>query len=225
MKKTLVLLGSGEFTPAMKEIDQMIAKDIAPPNVAILPTAAGKEGDWWKWVDQGVAHFAAINISAFGVAIRTKEDAHKKEIISSLQQATIIYISGGDPGYLLSVLTDSPAWDAIHKKYLSGTPLVGSSAGAMILGSHLVSNIYQVFDGGEKTVRWVPAFGLVPHTIWPHFDYIMREDQKKFDELMAHAPATVTSDWLGIDENTAVIWNNREKPVTLGKGRAHWKTL
>ncbi len=221
-RKTLALFGSGEFTPAMSETDRYLTGNVKAPKVAIVPTAAGQEHDWWKWVDNGIRHFASLGVPAFGIPVRNAQDANTPEKISALGQATLIYISGGDPGYLLSSLEKSLLWERVVGLYESGIPLVGSSAGAMILGGHLVSNIYAVFDQGAPDVAWTRAFGLVPHTIWPHFDYIQSKEHARFTALMENAPADVRRDWLGIDEDTAVIWEGSPKPSVLGKGKAHW---
>lgn len=224
-KQTLMLLGSGEFTPAMVEPDRYVLGLVAAPRVAILPTAAGQEDDWWKWVDNGISHFSSLGVPAFGLNVRNKTDANNPDIISALDEATVLYISGGDPGYLLSVLSGSRLWRRIQDLYTRGMPLAGSSAGAMILGGHLVSNIYQVIDQGEKQIRWVKALNVISHTIWPHFDYIVREQKEKFDTVMASASETIAGDWLGIDEDTAVIWQGNAAPKVIGKGKAHWGSI
>lgn len=225
MNTLLMLLGSGEFTPAMIGQDRYVIGKTKSPRVAILPTAAGQEDDWWKWVDNGVSHFASLGVPAFGLEVRNRKDAENQKNILALREATIIYISGGDPGYLLSVISDTPLWRCIREMYTGGAALVGSSAGAMVLGGHLISNIYAVFDRGEKNIQWKRALHLVPHTIWPHFDYVIREGREKFDMLMESAPESVVSDWLGIDEDTAVVWEGNEEPKVMGKGKTHWNRI
>lgn len=219
---TLALLGSGEFTPSMREVDSYIFRNLKHASIAILPTAAGKEADWWKWVDNGIAHFKTLGMHAFGLRVQKIVDANDDKIVAAAEQANAFYISGGDPGYLLSVLRDSLLWERVRAMYAQGAPLVGSSAGAMVLGGSLVSNIYAVFDRGEKKIQWEGALGVVPHTIWPHFDYAMRQKKGNMTRIMKDAPKDAHDDWLGIDEDTAVIWEGNDTPKVQGRGKAHW---
>jgi len=64
--------------------------------------------------------------------------------------------------------------------------------------------------------------GVVPYTIWPHFDSMLKEFREKWNEAMDRAPEDVKTRWLGIDEDTAVIFEPGKKPRVLGKGKAHW---
>jgi cyanophycinase len=218
----LILAGSGEFTDAMLETDRYITGKIPSPNVAIIPTAAGKEHDWWKWADMGIRHYASLGVSAFGVAIRAKKDAETPSVLSGLEKANMFYFSGGDPGYVLSVLSGSPAWKIILRKFHQGAALAGSSAGAMMMGSWVLSNIYSVWDKGENAYKWDRALNLVPFTVWPHFDFAMRQFPEKIKSTMEHAPADAKTQWLGIDEDTAVIWEDGREPYVRGNGKAHW---
>lgn len=222
---TLVLAGSGEFTDAMLETDRAIFSGIKKPVVAILPTAAGQEKDWWKWVDMGVAHYKKLGIEAYGVRLQNKKDTDDPDIVKDLSRATAFYFSGGDPGYVLGVMKNSSAWNYIHKRYTEGALLAGSSAGAMLMGSWILSNIYSVFDQGNTKYEWTEALNLVPYTIWPHFDFAMREFPDKIKQSMKTAPPDAKKNWLGIDEDTAVIFRQPGNPETVGTGTAHWGKL
>src|SRR3989304_4232106 len=74
---------------------------------------------------------------------------------------------------------------------------LGSSAGAMLMGEWVLANIYAVIDRGEKNLRWERAMGVVPYTIWPHFDSMLKEFREKWNEAMDRAPEDVKTRWLG----------------------------
>ena len=216
----LLLAGSGEFTDSMIDVDRFWLRNIKNSNVAIIPTAAGQEHDWWKWVTDGIAHYKKLDIPAFGIKIQNKHDTGDSTVLTSLHNANVFYFSGGDPGYVLSVMKDSPAWDIIMKKFRSGGALAGSSAGAMMLGSWIPANIRGVLEQGGKEAQWTKAMGLVPYIIWPHFDWGLRMFGNKIEKLMNEGDSK--SKWLGIDEDTAVIWEIGNEPITRGRGKAHW---
>jgi len=197
---TIALLGSGEFTEAMEEIDRFVLKGVENPIVAIVPLAAKKEADYRKWVEMGERHFEKLGMEAYGA-----------ETAEELKRANVVYFSGGDPGYLLEQVKGE-IWEEAIKKQV----ICGSSAGAMLLGEWMSANIYAVIDNGEKKLQWEKAMGAVPYTVWPHFDWALREIPEKIKEFLDQAPK---SDWLGIDEDTAVIFPSR---IVLGRGVAHW---
>ncbi|OGC91745.1 hypothetical protein A2876_01385 [Candidatus Amesbacteria bacterium RIFCSPHIGHO2_01_FULL_48_32b] len=203
----MVLVGSGEFTEAMLGIDKRILDRRDKPLVAIVPLAAKQEVDYWKWVDNGVKHFAKLGIEAYGA-----------ETAGELKRTNAVYFSGGDPGYLLEQVKNGKLWEEAAKKAI----VFGSSAGAMLMGEWVLANIYAVIDRGEKNLRWERAMGVVPYTIWPHFDSMLKEFREKWNEAMDRAPEDVKTRWLGIDEDTAVIFEPGKKPRVLGKGKAHW---
>ncbi len=217
-KGPLLLAGSGEFTDAMIDVDRFFLRTIKNPVVAIVPTAAGQEPDWWKWAENGVAHYKKLDIPAFGVRLQTKEDANLPSIIDELNSANVYYFSGGDPRYVLSVINNSAAWKTIYSRFQNGSALAGSSAGAMFLGSWIPSNIKESLEHGKRAT-WIKALNLVPYIIWPHFDWGFRMFGNKITTLMEEGQKK--SPWLGIDEDTAVIWKSTDKPLVMGQGKAH----
>ena len=75
--------------------------------------------------------------------------------------ARFIYLGGGSPLHLRSVLKDSPAWRALVEAWQDGAVVAGSSAGAMVLGDPMVD------PRGALTL----GLGLVGHlAVLPHYD-------------------------------------------------------
>lgn len=193
----LVLAGSGEFLPIMRAVDEVVLRQTpgAPPRVAIVPTAAGLEGDVpLDWIARGIAHFAALGCDAFGVPILDRAGAEDPAHAAKLAGANLIYLSGGNPRHLTDALRETPAWAAIRAAFAGGATLAGSSAGAMALAELVVSP-------RSAEPSWQPALGLVPGIgVLPHFD---RFGGARTGPLSAIAPAGLTI--LGIDEDTIVM--------------------
>ena len=123
MPGPLVLAGSGEFTPAMAAVDEEALRHTpgAPPRVAILPTASGLEdGAPDTWIGRGVAHFGGLGCEAYGVRALDRAAMEDPEHVAALASADFIYLSGGNPGYLVETLRDSAAWGAIRQVWERG---------------------------------------------------------------------------------------------------------
>lgn len=199
----LALLGSGEFTAATKTIDDYIVNTYAPRTIAILATAAGQEHDRHKWLDMARRHYAEYDLTTLLVPIFDTVDANNPDLIAPLAQADWIFFSGGDPGYLLAVLSGSRLWQAVLDRLSAGALVSGSSAGAMVLGNLVLCNPTRALFS-SRTANWRPGLNLIDHTVFPHFDR-MQKLKPVLKAIVKHSPPLVQSTWVGIDENTALI--------------------
>ena len=214
----LVLCGSGEFTPAMADVDRGILADIGQRRVrvAIVPTAAGQEDTPKSWVAMGTAHFEGLGAEATGVMVLTREDAEDPRHAAAIANADWIYFSGGKPGYLVETLTGTAFWSAVLARHHTGAVLAGSSAGAMMLGSQT----FHFPDGLDETglprrVAVREALGLLPGIfVAPHFDAVPGELWRRWVAVWPKGHRM-----LGIDEDTAVV-EGADGWTVAGKGRA-----
>jgi cyanophycinase len=212
----LALFGSGEFTDTVDDIDKYLIGRFKPKNVAVIPAAAGMESDAHKWIDMALEHYAKFDLPVIEVPVFNKDQANDKNFARLLTDADWIFFSGGNPGYLMETVSGSKLWEVIMQRVDDGALLAGSSAGAMIMGNFLMSapSFKAMFSG--KGIIWHDGFGLVDYTILPHFDHF-----KKFHGLIKKiietSPDKVHSSWMGIDENTAIIYSN-DKSLVLGMG-------
>ena len=78
----IALVGSGEFLPAMAEIDAALlaASGRSRPRVAILPTASWPDGEevFRRWADMGAAHFTALGAEVEPVLVRDRFDGRRR---------------------------------------------------------------------------------------------------------------------------------------------------
>jgi len=222
LSKTLLLAGSGEFTPAMETVDSYVLSfaNSANRKIAVLPTAAGQEPDFEKWVKMAQEHFAKFGYEVFGVNILNRNDAENYALVDSLREASVIYISGGDPGYLLSSIKDTYLLKTIVALYEQGTVLCGSSAGAWVLGNFVLSNVYQMMSGAKDAI-WESGAHLVDYNVVPHFSLSVSEYKPTFDLALSEAPKQVASKILGIEENTALLITDDVDAMVLGESSVH----
>ncbi len=213
----LMLCGSGEFTPAMNEIDRAILSgiDVSKPRVAIVPTAAGLEDTPRGWTEMGMEHFRGLGAEGFPVMVLNRTDAHDARWSDAIASADWIYFSGGKPGYLVETLEGTPFWSAVLARHGSGAVLAGSSAGAMMLGTQTIVPEDLDENGVPRRVWLRKGLGLLPGIfIAPHFDAIPEDLWLGWIDVWPDGHRM-----LGIDEDTALIqeadgWSVR------GKGRA-----
>jgi cyanophycinase len=212
---TVVLVGSGEFLPAMSEIDAELLAAIGRkrPRVAILPTASWPDGEdvFRRWASMGVEHFSTLGAEVEPVLVRDRFDADDAGHVQAIGEADLIYLSGGKPGHLTAALRGSPVGDALVAAHQRGATIAGCSAGAMTL-------VERQWDTRRRRLfwplRWRDGLGLVPGVaVIPHYD--------AFPEALAalvvlQAPRDLAT--LGIDEDTALVGRDGSWQVR-GPGR------
>jgi cyanophycinase len=217
MNGLINLVGSGEYLPVMNEVDRYLLDSLnlngRSARVACLPTAAGKEGDSSvnRWLNMGVQHFKELGAEVERVRIIDRPSANDPCWESILENADLIYFSGGDPGYLHATMKGSLAWRAAQRAWERGAIYAGCSAGAMILGKRMPS--FRLAGTQE-------GFGILPVTfIVPHFDAIpgiwkpvvfgLQRQLRKGERM------------IGVDEDTALIGKLNGDWVVKGRSKVH----
>jgi len=215
MPGPVALVGSGEFLPAMAEIDAGLLASTGRkrPRVALLPTASWPDGEdvFRRWAAMGVEHFSALGAEVEPVFVRDRFDAYDASHVQAIGEADLVYLSGGKPGHLSDTLVGSPLGAALVAAHERGCVLAGCSAGAMTLAARL-------WDlRGRRLfwpLRWRDGLGIVPGaTVIPHYDAW----PEALSALLAlQAPRGLPI--LGVDEETAVVGQDGAWQVQ-GRGR------
>jgi cyanophycinase len=192
----VALVGSGEFLPTMEEHDGALLAG-RPPRAVFLPTAAAQEGPERVsyWLRLGEEHFGRLGVEAVPLAVLDRAGADDPAMAAAVDGAGLVYLSGGNPGYLADTLRDSRVLAALLRAWRGGAALAGCSAGACAL-TDLAMDMRR---GGE--VR--PGLSVVPGiVVLPHFDQIERWWPGLVETRRAALAAGQTL--IGIDEDTAL---------------------
>jgi cyanophycinase len=192
----LALVGGDEFHPGNEHQDEILRDACAGRPAYVVATAAQDFAS--GAVEAARRWFAGLGLEVRELRIRTKDDAGSPEIVAAAARAGLVYIAGGDPGWVVEVLRASPVWKAIAAAWRAGAALAGSSAGAMALCEWC---LVQTTWPGEVHERSVDALGLVPGcAILPHFDVLGDAWIPWAQEGLAEEAQVI-----GIDERTAAV--------------------
>jgi cyanophycinase len=186
----LALVGGAEWTDGCS-FDAELWEASSRADVVILPTAAAYEHPA-RAVEAARTWFAGFGATARGLMVLSRRDAENDELAAEVRQARFLYLGGGSPLHLRSVLKDSPVWAALVDAWQHGAVVAGSSAGAMVLGDPMVDP-----RGGALTL----GLGLVGHlALLPHYDTWSPEKAHRTVQL-----ATGHLRIAAVDERTALI--------------------
>ena len=190
MTGPLALVGGAEWREGCT-FDRTLLAESGGDEVLILPTASAYEHPE-RAVTWAEHWFAGLGAKARGLMVLSRPDAEDEANVAAIREARFIYLSGGSPLHLRSVLKDSAAWDALCAAWQDGAVLAGSSAGAMALCDPMVDP-----RGGAFTL----GLGLLAQVaIIPHHNTWSTEKAKRTITLAAPGVPVVA-----IDERTALM--------------------
>ena len=184
----LVLVGGGEFSEGLRGLDASLLEALGADEVAVLPTAAAFERPE-RAVATAVAHFEGLGATVREVPVFGRPDAAEPANVEAVRSARLTYLTGGSPLHLRSVPKETPLWEALLEAWREGAAVVGSSAGAMVLGDPMVDP-----RGGAFTL----GLGLVENlAVVPHLGAAAEHRTLRLAPPGVHL--------LGIPEQTAVV--------------------
>ena len=206
MSGPLILVGGAEWQAGCS-FDQEAWEAAGQPEVLVLPTAAAYEQPQ-RAVRTASDWFAGFGAKVRGLNVLARPDAEDADHAAAVAAARFIYLAGGSPLHLRSVLKDSAVWSALSAAWAGGATIAGSSAGAMVLTDPMVDP-----RGGAFTL----GLGLVaPLAVVPHYGGWSEEKMLRTLEL---APTGVPV--MAVDERTAAIREPSGQWRSAGAGRVH----
>ena len=203
-----MLVGGTEFVAGNEPHDRRFVDAVGAGPAYVVATAAVRQDP-----DRAVANarrwFAGLGLEMRELRLRGRRDAKDADVVEAARAGRGFYLCGGDPGVVVQLLAETPAWDAIVDAWRAGAALAGSSAGAMALGEWTLIRAGMA----HQRRRFAPALGLVPGVaVVPHFE--------EFGEgwLPSLRGRKADATLLGIDTRTAAVWDPRRGWRAEGAG-------
>lgn len=204
MSGTLALVGGRPFTEGCT-FDADLLTASGGTEVAVLPTAAAYEHPA-REVEAATAHFEALGARVTGLDVLTRRDAMDEDLVTRVREARFLYLVGGSPMHLRSVVKDSPVWDALVAAWEDGAVVAAASGAARVLCDPMVDP-----RGGAFTI----GLGLMENlAVVPHHNH--------WSEEKAHRTLLLAPEGLlvvGIDDATALIRSTDGTWSASGAGR------
>jgi cyanophycinase len=188
---TLALVGGGEWRDGCRKFDAALLEVAETDEVLVLPTAAAFENPT-RAVETARQYFEDLGARVSGLMVLGRREAEDDTNAAIVRGSRFVYIGGGSPMHLRSVLKGSRLWEALLESWREGAVLAASSAGAMVLCDPMVDP-----RGGAYTV----GLGLLANMpIFPHHDTAPAHLRERSMELRPDGAVLV-----GVDEQTALL--------------------
>jgi cyanophycinase len=181
----------------------------------VLPMASSVPDSSILWAKEDFSVTRVKKISGFN--FQTGQPVPQEQL-DSLRNAKLIYISGGDQSRFMSVALNTPVMDAIQHAYKNGSVIAGTSAGAAVMSSKMITGNQMKHPDSESGFITIEAdnveisggLGLLTDVIIDQH-FIKRQ---RLNRLVAAAIENPDQLCIGIDESTAIIVDGNEATVT-----------
>lgn len=161
----MTLILASEFDVSFKKLYPFMG-DLKGKTVLLIITAALGEG-WTPDPETHVKPFedkGAIVIS-YDLKGKTQDDVRNK-----INQADLIYVSGGNTFYLLKYIKATGFADRVKQRLADGLIYIGSSAGSIVACPD-IDFIAPMDDPSVANLKDTKGLGLVDFLFLPHLDH------------------------------------------------------
>lgn len=217
LEGSLIIIGGAEDKKGDKKILKEVCKKIDKEkgNLVIatvaseLPEELGYE---YKNVfeELGVKNIKILNI-------RNRKDAYDKNNANLIQDASIIFFTGGDQLRITSLIGGTPIYLKMKNVYEGGCTFVGTSAGASVMSATMIVTGPDEESPKKCTLKMAPGLGLIKDVIIDqHF-----AQRGRIGRLLVGIAENPQSLGIGIDEDTAIVVSDQGEFQVIGSGAVY----
>src|SRR4051812_5645646 len=154
----------------------------------------------------GVGEVRALNINK-------RADANARSAVEMIERATAVFFTGGNQLRITMLLGGTKVDTALHRRHEEGLVLGGTSAGAAMMSTVMITGGRPDTAFRVGIVELSPGMGFINGVlIDQHF-----EERGRLRRLLLAVAQYPQEIGLGIDENTAVVCQDQELLV-IGQG-------
>ena len=183
----------------------------ADANIVVIPSAS-------KLRDTGPRYVSLFKGLGAGevesLDFDTRRDAEEPNRLARIEEATGIFITGGNQLRITTLLGGTPVSRLIRQLNAGGVHVAGTSAGAAVLSEHMIAFGEEGGSPRAGSVRLAPGLGLTNRFIIdPHFR--QRDRLGRLTTALAFNPFAIG---IGLDEDTAAFIGPDNEVEVLGSG-------
>ena len=209
---TLIIIG-GHEKDGDREILKMVAERVGSGKLVVCTVATTEPEESFQeyrkiFRDLGVKRVEQLDI-------RIREEGYAENIVSILDNATVIFFTGGDQLKITSQLGDSLVYRRIEEIFRNGGTIAGTSAGASVMSeTMLISGASEESHRIGSALGMAPGLGLIQDVVIDqHF-----AERGRLSRLLAAITQNPRTLGIGIDENTAILVTDGERFEVIGDG-------
>lgn len=166
--------------------------------IVIIPTASMQTETGPNY--ESVFHDLGVK-NATSLPINSRDDAQQTHYLEKIENASGIFITGGNQLRLSTILGGTPVAQSIRKSNAAGVHVAGTSAGAAIMPEHMIAGGPTGALPNEQGVTLAPGLGLINKLILDqHFS-----QRNRLGRLLSAVSYNPFATGIGICEDTAAF--------------------
>jgi cyanophycinase len=197
---TLVIIGGHEDKSGDRLVLRALAARAEGGALVVVTAASNLPAELWGdyeplFRDLGVRDVRHLHVD-------TREEGLDPERLGPLEDAAVVFFTGGNQLKLTSQLGDTPIYRRVREIYEGGGCVAGTSAGASVVSeTMMVTGNSTASPRVEDALRMAPGFGLIPGVIVDqHF-----AERGRIGRLIGAVAQNPRMLGVGIDEDTAIV--------------------
>ena len=214
-KNAILVIGGAEDKVHGKEILQIFINRSGGTDavLGIVPCASREpsligERYYRIFSDMGAKRIKVLDV-------RERSGANDSEYLNFVEDCTGIFLTGGDQLRLCDLLANTSLMNRIiekaQKKEIS---LAGTSAGAAVMGHHMISGGSSAESPNQALVDMAQGLGIIPKVLVDqHF-----HNRNRLARLLSAISGYPELLGIGIDEDTCAMFENDDMIQVIGKG-------
>lgn len=211
----LIIIGGKEDKDNEKKILTEVAKGVGQGKLCIVSVASMVGDELWETYRKVFKELGVKQMSHLDVVHRT--ESIDQEAYKAVKDADAIFFTGGDQLKITSELGGTIILDRIMEIFHSGGIIAGTSAGASVMGETMMVSGQADASFRIGNLRMSPGLGLTNcMMIDQHF--AERGRIGRLIGAIAHNPKYLG---VGIDEDTAIILEDKVKFTVMGSGTVY----
>src|SRR3954449_4712341 len=213
---TLIVIGGNEAKEGHRPILELIAKRARAGKLVVITIASEEpEGQWEKY-QKTFKELGVTRLEQFDA--RSREELLEQSRPEMLDEGTVIFFAGGDQMKITSKFGGTPLCDRLRQIYTQGALIAGTSSGASVMAEVMMAaGESESSHQGQESVRLAPGLGLISGVIIDqHF-----AERGRMGRLLGAVALNPRLLGVGIDEDTAVIFDRTRDFTVLGSGAVY----
>lgn len=204
----LVIIGGGEDRKHDMEILKRFVELAGglEANIVVITAASQIADEMWEVYDRA---FGSLGVDQRShLQINSRQDANSEEFVRQVDEATGIFMTGGDQKRLLALIGGSALDAAMHVALKNrGATIGGTSAGASAMSGHMLAQGRAEPLPEKGSVSLGAGLGFLHRVVIDqHFS-----ERQRLSRLLTIVAQNPYLQGIGIDEDTALV-------VAMGRG-------
>jgi cyanophycinase len=213
---TLIIIGGGERKDDERTVLQEVARRAGGGKLVVVTIATAEPEETWTEYREIFKKLGVKKVEWLDVRVR--EEGFKEEVVRILDEATVVFFTGGDQLKITSQLGDSYVYRRIEEIYERGGTIAGTSAGASVMSeTMLISGDGDESHKVDTVLGMAPGLGLIRNAVIDqHF-----AQRGRLGRLLGAITQNPRTLGIGLDENTAIVVHDDERFDVIGAGAVY----